>query len=231
MSARRVVVVTGASGGIGRSIVRAFDGDVVVRQSRSPERGDVHGDLTSDHDVARLVDDVVAQHGRIDVLVNNAADQMIGDSGPRDAARWAAMLDATLLSAVRITSAAVRHMTSGSAVVNVSSIAASFAFPDNAPYAAAKAALEAFTRSLAVDLGSRGIRANAVAPGLVAREGLAADWPEGHAAWSTGTPRGHIVTPDEVASAVRFLAGPDAAGISGVVLAVDAGWSSSARLP
>ena len=230
MSPARVALLTGASGGIGRAIAQVFEGDTVVRQSRSPERGDVHGDLTSDDDVARMVGEVVSRHGHIDVLIINAADQMIGDASPRDATRWLSMLDATLLSAVRLTAAAVPHMPAGSAVVNVSSLAASLAFPDNAPYAAAKAALEAFTRSLALDLGPLGIRANAVAPGLVERDGLAQDWPEGYAAWSAGTPRGRIVTPEEVAGAVRFLAGPDAAGISGVVLPVDAGWSASGRL-
>jgi len=229
----RVVLITGASGSLGRALVSAFagDGDVVVRQSRHADRGDVSGDLTSEADVHAMVDAVISRHGRIDVVINNAADQMIGETGPFDAERWAAMLDATLLSAVRLTSAAVPHMPTGSAVVNVSSLAASVAFPVAAPYAAAKAGLEAFTRSLALELGERSIRANAVAPGLIEREGLAHDWPSGYEAWSVGTPRGRVVTVDEVASAVRFLASDAASGISGVVLAVDAGWSTSGRIP
>lgn len=233
MASPRIVLITGASGGLGQALVSAFAdaGDVVVRQSRSPHRGDVSGDLTSDDDVRAVVDAIVSQHGRIDVLVNNAADQMIGEAGPFDAARWMAMLDASLLSAVRLTSAAIPHMPAGSAVVNVSSLAASVAFPVAAPYASAKAALEAFTRSLAVDLGPRGIRANAVAPGLIDREGLAHDWPSGYDAWSSGTPRGRVVCADEVAAAVHFLASDRASGISGVVLPVDAGWSASGRIP
>lgn len=233
MADSRVVLITGASGGLGQALVSVFaeSGDVVVRQSRSADRGDVAGDLTSDHDVQAIIDAVVSRHGRIDVVINNAADQMIGETGPFDAERWATMLDATLLSAVRLTSAAVPHMPAGSAVVNVSSLAASVAFPVAAPYAAAKAALEALTRSLALELGDRGIRANAVAPGLIDREGLSRDWPSGFEAWSAGTPRGRVVTADEVASAVRFLASDAASGISGVVLAVDAGWSASGRIP
>lgn len=230
MSAERVIVITGASGGLGQALVRAFSADIVIRQSRAPERGDVHGDLTSDSDTARIIDAVVAEHGRIDVLINNAADQMIGDTVVADASRWLTMLDATLLSAVRLTMAAVEWMPSGGAIVNVSSLAATVAFPGNAPYAAAKAALEAFTRSLALDLGPRGIRANAVAPGLIEREGLSASWPEGHSTWSSGTPRGRIVSADEVAAAVAFLAGPSAGGVTGVVLPVDAGWSANGRL-
>lgn len=229
MADPRVVLVTGASGGLGRALVRAFAADIVVRQSRSAERGDVAGDLISDADVDRIVREIVADHGRIDVLVNNAADQMIGEPGPHDAARWAAMLEATLLTAVRLSQACTPHMPSGSAIVNVSSVESSLAFPGRGPYAAAKAGLEAFTRSLAVDLGPRGIRANAVAPGLVERDGLSASWPEGHLAWTQQTPRGSIVSADEVAATVHFLAGPRASGISGVVLPVDAGWSASAR--
>ena len=233
MASPRIVLITGASGGLGQSLVRAFaaQGDVVVRQSRRPGDADVSGHLTSDDDVRDMVEATVAKYGRVDVLINNAADQMIGESGPFDAQRWASMLDASLLSAVRLTSAMIPHMPAGSAVVNISSLAASVAFPVAAPYAAAKAALEAFTRSLALDLGPRQIRANAVAPGLVDRDGLEADWPSGYDAWTAGTPRGRIVQPDEVAAAVAFLASEAASGISGVVLAVDAGWSANGRIP
>ena len=230
MADRRVVLVTGASGGLGRALARAFAADNVVGQSRSAERGDVAGDLGSDADVDRIVREIVAEHGRIDVLINNAADQMIGESGPHDAGRWAAMLDATLLSAVRLSQSSVPHMPEGAAIVNVSSVESSLAFPGRGAYAAAKAGLEALTRSLAVDLAPRGIRVNAVAPGLIDSEGLRAAWPEGYGAWTQQTPRGTIVSADEVAAAVHFLAGSAASGISGVVLPVDAGWSASARL-
>lgn len=228
MASPRIVLITGASGGLGGALVRAFQGqgDVVVRQSRSAGRGDVVGELTSDADVRAIVRDVIAAHGRIDVLINNAADQMIGEPGPHDAGRWLRLLDATLLSAVRMSQECAPHMPSGASIVNVSSVEAAISFPGRGPYAAAKAALEAFTRSLAVDLGARGIRANAVAPGLIEREGLAESWPDGYAAWTAGTPRGRIVSAEEVASAAAFLAGPAASGISGVVLTVDAGLSA-----
>ena len=183
----RVVLVTGASGALGTVLADAFQsrGDIVVRHARQQGAGDVWGDLTSDEGVRRIIQTIVSDRGPIDVIVNNAADQMIGEADPADPARWLAMLDATLLSAVRIVLAALPHMPSGSAIVNVSSIEASLAFPGRGPYAAAKSALEAFTRSLAVDLGARGIRANAIAPGLIERDGLAESWPEGHASWST----------------------------------------------
>lgn len=233
MADPRIVLITGASGGLGGSLVQAFAsrGDVVVRQSRDPRRGDVHGDLGSDDEVAAMIGEIVARHGRIDVVVNNAADQMIGEPSPHDTARWIAMLDATLLSTVRVSEAAAEHMVPGASLVNVSSVEAMLAFPGRAPYAAAKSALEAFTRSLAVDLGARGIRANAIAPGLIEREGLAASWPQGHASWTADTPRGRIVSAGEVAEVAVFLASPAASGVSGVVVPVDAGWSASGRIP
>ncbi|MGI9197989.1 MAG: SDR family NAD(P)-dependent oxidoreductase [Candidatus Nanopelagicales bacterium] len=233
MADPRVVLITGAFGGLGEALVQAFAsrGDVVIRQSRDPGRGDVHGDLTSDGDVATMIGEILDRHGRIDVVVNNAADQMIGEPGAPDAARWIAMLDTTLLSAVRVSEAAAERMVPGSSIVNVSSVEATLAFPGRGPYAAAKSALEAFTRSLAVDLGARGIRANAIAPGLIEREGLAASWPQGHASWTADTPRGRIVSASEVAEVAVFLASPAASGVSGVVVPVDAGWSASGRIP
>ena len=228
----RVVLVTGACGALGTVLADAFQsrGDIVVRHARQQGVGDVWGDLTSDEGVRRIIQTIVSDRGPIDVIVNNAADQMIGEADPADPARWHAMLDATLLSAVRIVLAALPHMPSGSAIVNVSSIEASLAFPGRGPYAAAKSALEAFTRSLAVDLGARGIRANAIAPGLIERDGLAESWPEGHASWTADTPRGRIVSAAEVAEVALFLASPAASGVSGAVVPVDAGWSAGGRL-
>lgn len=239
--ADRVVLVTGASGGLGPDLVAGFlaVGDTVVAHSRTAESmpdslragriHPVHGDLTSDDDAQGIVDQAAALHGRIDVVVNAAADQGLGTPGPITIADWLHMLDATLVSAVRVTTYAVPHMPAGAAIVNISSVEAATAFPDHANYAAAKAGLEAYTRALSAELGSRGIRANAVAPGLIERPGLAEAWPQGHAWWSAATALRRPVSAAEVAEAVVFLAG--ATGITGVVLPVDAGWSASARPP
>jgi NAD(P)-dependent dehydrogenase (short-subunit alcohol dehydrogenase family) len=119
-------------------------------------------------------------------------------------------------------------MVAGSSIVNVSSIEAHAAFPRHGHYAAAKAALESFTRTAALEWAAEGIRVNAVAPGLVDRPGLDSDWPEGHRWWTQVCPLGRPIRAAEVADAVAFLA--EASGVTGVVLAVDGGWSSSARL-
>ena len=225
-------MVTGVRGGLGRATVARLvdDGFDVVAHSRQAvtdlPSGVVvlSGDL-SDPATAMRVHDAVT---RVDLLVNNAASQVVGALDALTASDWADMLGATFLSSVNLTMVLRPLMPAGAAVVNVTSIEASAAFPNHAHYAAAKAALEAFTRSAALEWAPVGIRVNAVAPGLVDRPGLAEDWPEGWAWWARTCPLGRPIHPTEVAEAVSFLAA--ATGISGVVLPVDGGWGASARL-
>lgn len=250
MTTRRVVLVTGASGHLGSAIAQACADDgwsvavhyrgakdraervVAEIRERGGEAMSVRADLADDPDNAtRVVTDVVEHFGRLDALVNNSADQTVRALSALSDRDWQEMLQATLLSATRTTEAAVAHLAPGGCIVNVSSVEASSAFPNHAHYAAAKAAMESFTRSLALELGPRGMRANAVAPGLIEREGLAEAWPEGHRWWSDTSPQRRPVTAEEVAAAVAFLLEERASGINGVVLPVDGGWSASARTP
>ena len=237
MTESAVAIVTGATGLLGRVLVDVLSGEgyVVVAHGRREDAGDwpldvhyVHGDLRNDADVERLVTQAHAL-GRIAVLVNNAADMDLGRPWPMSAADWTTMLDASLISAVRMTQAVVEHLDSGSAIVNVSSVEAASAFPSHAHYAAAKAGLESYTRSLALELAPIGVRANAVAPGVIARPGLAEDWPQGWQWWSTTCPQGRPVSPREVADVVAFLASVQASGVNGAVVPVDGGWSASTR--
>lgn len=230
---RPVAVVTGARGVLGRSVVEhlAEEGyHVIAHSGRRDDTGKLPAALVLSGDLGdpQACERIRARVDRVDLLVNNAASQEVAETASLGTEQWRAMLDATFLSAVHLTSALLDAMPAGAAVVNVSSVEASSAFPRHAHYAAAKAALESYTRSLALDLGPRGIRVNAVAPGLIDRPGLAEDWPEGHAWWARSSPLGRPVVAAEVASAVIFLA--RATGISGVVLPVDGGWSASARL-
>ena len=229
---QRVAVVTGVRGGIGRATVARLvdDGFEVVAHSRDVVTDlpsgvvSLAGDL-SDPVTASRVHDAVS---RVDLLVNNAASQVVGPLDALGPTSWTDMLGATFLSAVHLTMALRSRMASGASVVNITSIEAGSAFPNHAHYAAAKAALESFTRSAALEWSSAGIRVNAVAPGLVDRPGLAEDWPQGWDWWTRTCPLGRPIRPAEVADAVSFLA--TATGISGVVLPVDGGWSASARL-
>jgi NAD(P)-dependent dehydrogenase (short-subunit alcohol dehydrogenase family) len=229
---RQVAVVTGARGVVGRAVIARLidDGYAVVAHSRETvvdlPAGVVGltGDLAHPGTAERVRESVE----RVDLLVNNAASQVTGALDELTGSDWADMLGATFLSAVQLTMALRPVMSAGASVVNVSSIEAQAAFPRHAHYAAAKAALESFTRSSALDWAAAGIRVNAVAPGLVDRPGLADDWPEGWAWWQRTCPLGRPILPAEVADAVAFLAGTT--GVSGVVLPVDGGWSASARL-
>jgi NAD(P)-dependent dehydrogenase (short-subunit alcohol dehydrogenase family) len=244
---RRVALVTGASGNLGAAIVEqlADEGcDVAVHyRSSHPDallrnlsaRGirhlPVQADLADAASAIALVDRVVRELGPIDVLVDNAADQSVGSLDQLSAADWDAMLRATFLSAVHVTTRAAETMPSGGSIVTVSSVEALTAFPAHAHYAAAKAALVSYTRSLALELAPRGIRANTVAAGLIERTGLAQSWPQGHEWWTRSAPLARPVSAAEVARAVAFLAGEGASGITGALLPVDGGWSASARAP
>ena len=244
---RRVALVTGASGNLGAAIVQrlADDGcDVAVHyRSSHPEallqqltaRGirhlSVQADLVDAPSAYAMVDHVVRDLGPIDVLVDNAADQSVSALDQLSPADWEAMLRATFLSAVHVTTRAAETMPSGGSIVTVSSVEALTAFPAHGHYAAAKAALVSYTRSLALELAPRGIRANTVAAGLIERAGLAQSWPQGHAWWTSTAPLARPVTAAEVAHAVGFLASDAASGITGSLLPVDGGWLASARAP
>jgi NAD(P)-dependent dehydrogenase (short-subunit alcohol dehydrogenase family) len=244
---RRVALVTGASGNLGAAIVQrlADDGcDVAVHyRSSHPEallehltaRGirhlSVQADLVDAPSAYAMVDHVVRDLGPIDVLVDNAADQSVSALDQLSPDDWEEMLRATFLSAVHVTTRATETMPSGGSIVTVSSVEALTAFPAHGHYAAAKAALVSYTRSLALELAPRGIRANTVAAGLIERAGLAQSWPQGHAWWTSTAPLARPVTAAEVAHAVGFLASDAASGITGSLLPVDGGWLASARAP
>lgn len=248
MNEQRVVIVTGASGHLGSSIARlsADQGWAVVVHYRNGAStaedlvGHIEGsggraiavgaDLGAGVDQAEfVVANAMDAFGRVDALVNNSADQTPAALADMSDDDWRMMLDINVLSATRMCSAVRPFLGVGGSIVNISSVEATSAFPNHAHYAASKAALESFTRSLALDLGPSGRRANAVAPGLIDREGLDATWPQGWAWWNSTAPTARPVTSDEVASAVTFLMADSASGINGVVLTVDGGWSASAR--
>jgi 3-oxoacyl-[acyl-carrier protein] reductase len=187
----------------------------------------VKGDLTDGAQVHLLMSQIVERFGEIDVVIHNAADQSLSDI--HDVEAWQSMMDASLMSMVRVNAAVEPHLRDGGVVIAISSVEAAMAFPQHAPYAAAKAAMESYVRALAVQWGPRGIRVNAVAPGLIERPGLVQDWPQGWQWWSSTTPRGRPVTGAEVAQVVVALT--EMTGVNAAIVPVDAGWSASARPP
>jgi len=231
--AGRVALVTGASGGIGAAIATclAEAGAAVALQYRRAAPQDLLGRLAeqgarvaafeadfSKPDAAEdLFTRVAASLGRPDILVNCAADQrMDGDAG------FDEMLKTNVIAAEGLTRV-MAEQGGGGAVVNISSIEAAHPAPGHGRYGASKAALEALTRAQAVEFGAQGLRVNAVAPGLVARDEIEADWPEGVARWQAACPLGRLGDARDVAHAVLFLVSDLAAWITGTVLTVDGG--------
>jgi 3-oxoacyl-[acyl-carrier protein] reductase len=236
---RRAVLITGASGGIGAAIARAFAGSgdrVAVHYGTGATRAEavlasLHGedhmvvraDLADPEAIRAMVDQVAAGFGGIDVLVNNAGVYEPHPIGDTDYATWQRAwrdtLAVNLVGAANVTWCAAQHMGRGGRIVNVASRGAFRGEPRQPAYGASKAGLVAFGQSLARALGPRGIAVTSVAPGItdtdMAKAALAGAEAEGRRAES---PLNRITSPDDVAAAVLYLASPAAEMASGTVL-------------
>lgn len=238
----RTVVVTGGAGGIGQGIARAFaergdrvvlvdvDSDAVSAAADALGVAAVAADITDGAAVAALVEQIAADHGPIDVLVNNAGILSVhGRLTELSAADYELILRVNILGTFTVTQAVARHMVATGtrgAVVNISSIGGRQPTPGMGAYESSKAAVDSLTRWAAIELAADGIRVNAVAPGPVLTPMLRAGMPEGspeRAAWSARIPLARLAEVEDIAPAVVFLAGPEAAHITGVSLAVDGG--------
>jgi 3-oxoacyl-[acyl-carrier protein] reductase len=241
--AGQAALVTGGSRGIGRAIALrlARDGAAVAVGYGSQERAAadtvaaiesaggraaaVGFDVGRADAVAAGVDGVLARFGRLDVLVNNAGVAIDGLVLRYKESDWQRVLDTNLTGVFLCTKAALRPMVRARSgrIVNVTSVVAEMGNAGQAAYAASKAGVIGFTRSVAREVASRGITVNAVAPGFVDTEMTAALTDPQRAAYTTLIPVGRLGGVDEVAACVAFLASPDAGYVTGHVLDVNGG--------
>jgi 3-oxoacyl-[acyl-carrier protein] reductase len=227
----RVVLVTGGSRGIGFAVAHRFaaHGDkVAVTYNTMPPSGDFVGvqcDVTKQADVDRAFDEVEQRLGPVEVLVSNAGITKDGLLLRMKEADFADVIDANLTGAYRVTKRAAQSMLRArqGRIILVSSVVGLLGQAGQANYAASKAGLVGFARSLARELGSRSITVNVVAPGPVDTDMTRALGEEKLAAFAGLVPLGRIASPDEVAGVVAFLASADAAYITGAVIPVDGG--------
>jgi 3-oxoacyl-[acyl-carrier protein] reductase len=240
----KVALVTGGSRGVGAGTARRLaeaGADVAVSYVNSAAKAeavveDLRGfgvraaafraDQASVAEAVALVDHVAAHFGRLDILVNNAAIAQVGlmDDPDRDEEEFARMLAINVTSVVAATRQAVlHHLGEGSRIILVSSGAADrVPYPGMSDYSASKAALEAYGRGWARDLGPRGITVNSVVLGAIDTDMVFLD-EAGREQVVANTPIGRFGRPADVAGAIAFLAGPESAFVTGSRLVIDGG--------
>lgn len=232
-------LVTGGASGIGRAtaILMARRGAQVVVLDRDapaglPEGiGAVRADVTDNRSVRTAVDEAVGMLGGLDLLANIAGIGAQGGVETNDDAEWMRVLDVNVIGLARVTRAALPHLqrSSHAAVVNTGSIAAWAGLPQRVLYSASKGAVHAATMAMAADLIADGIRVNVVQPGTadtpwISRLLDSAEDPEAERrALAARQPMGRLVSAEEVAAAIVYLASPAAAATTGTALAVDGG--------
>lgn len=246
----QVALVTGGSRGIGKAIVQALAREgakvaFVYKGSQSAAESlekdvaaaggiakAVQGDISDPAAAERIVAGVLADWGRVDILVNNAGIIRDGLFVQMEPENWKAVLSTNLDGTFYFCKAVAKQMVfkqRSGRIVNVSSVAAEHVNSGQANYAASKGAVNAFTRALAVEVGSRSVTVNAVAPGFIATDmSEAVRNKAGDFIAKKLIPLRRLGTPEDIAGVVVFLAGPAGAYITGQVITVDGGLSLGA---
>jgi 3-oxoacyl-[acyl-carrier protein] reductase len=243
----KVAIVTGASKGIGASIalhLAAEGASVVVNYSSSKEGADrivreitgkggkavaVQANVSKEPDVRRLFAEAKKAFGALDILINNAGVFEFLPLENITPEHFHRMFDLNVLGLILASQEAARHFgPSGGSIVNVSSVVSTLAPPNASVYSATKAAVDAVTRSLGKELGSRKIRVNSINPGMVETEGtitagMTTKESDFRKQMETQTPLGRIAQPKDIATAVVFLASSDSAWITGETLYASGG--------
>lgn len=239
----KIALITGASRGIGRGIAKAFaaqGADVAFTYLSSVEKGQAleaelaaegirakgyRSDASDFEQAQALVDEVIKDFGRIDILVNNAGITRDGLLMRMGKDQWDAVIRANLNSVFNLTKGVQRYMLkqrSGS-IINMSSVVGIKGNAGQANYAASKAGIIGFTKSVALELGSRGIRCNAVAPGFIATEMTESLDPKVLEGWLESIPLKRAGTVEDIANACLYLGSDLSSYVTGQVLSVNGG--------
>jgi 3-oxoacyl-[acyl-carrier protein] reductase len=237
----RTAIVTGASRGIGRAIARqlAARGAHVVAAARGDHAADTvrdiaaaggsaevaSADVADEGAIGRLVAGTLERRGRIDVLVNNAGitrDQLLLRMKRED---WDAVIATNLTAAFALTQAVLKPMIRqrSGRIICISSVVGQSGNAGQANYAASKAGLIGFAKAMALEVASRNITVNVVAPGMIETDMTRALGEQARGEWAAKIPLGRLGTPDDIAGAVCFLASDEASYITGQVLGVNGG--------
>jgi NAD(P)-dependent dehydrogenase (short-subunit alcohol dehydrogenase family) len=248
----KVAIVTGSNQGIGlgiavrlaseqmRVVIAGLEADevgAVVKNLRGlgVEVEGVPGDLADDNQIVRLVDETVKTFGRIDVLVNNAADLLRVRLAEVNRALLDRQIAINLRAPLLLAQRAAAIMSGGSSIINISSVGGLRAHEDAFPYDVTKGALDSMTRALAIDLAAQNIRVNAVAPGSImtwrARRHIEIDSKSHYHDAPQRIPLGRRGTVVEIGGVAAFLASDDAAYITGQVIYVDGGITAQLSPP
>ena len=243
----KTVLITGASGGIGSQIVIAFakQGAKVAMQyhTNKPIKAiesiqqfdtkhcTIKADICANNFQIDLLNQVESNLAKPDILINCAASQDVATYDEMTIEQFDDMMKSNLTSAFalsrefanRLTSKVARH----ASIINISSIEGTRPAIGHGHYATSKAAVEMLTKSMALEYGPKGLRVNAIAPGLVARDGIETAWPEGVKSWNSNCPLGRMANASDIANAAIFLASEEAAFINGTTITVDGGMSAT----
>ncbi|OYO01383.1 SDR family NAD(P)-dependent oxidoreductase [Enemella evansiae] len=234
-----VAVVTGGLSGIGAATadrLRELGATVVVldRTADPSDPGALAVDIADADAVTTAVDEIAATHGRIDILVNSAGVGAAGTVTQNDVTEWRRVLDINVIGTANVIRACLPQLIASPAgsVVNVASAVATTGFPNRVLYTASKGAVLSMTRAMAADHLADGIRFNAVCPGTTETAWIgrlldsAEDPAAARTALETRQPHGRLVTADEVAEAIAYLAGPRSGSTNGTTVSVDGGIDS-----
>ena len=240
----KIAIITGGGTGIGLATARAFcqEGAKVILFGRRKEKLEkaveklggsamiVQGDMTNNNDLDKLINETLHNFKKIDILVNNAGLFNGSPLHEISDSQWDEIMDINIRSVFQLTRRVLPVMLSQKygSIIHISSILGLIAVPQVAAYNVSKGALNQFSRSIAVEYGSSGIRSNSICPGLIATD-MTADLMKDAdlmKEWSKEYPIGRFGKPEDVANACLYLASDESSFVTGITLPVDGGFTA-----